>query len=296
MILQRIISAQGTHMKLSPHEQEQIISLMTRMYTEIGAIEAEYDLFIGEGDFRSRIEYFHDAIRAYFSQDAKAREEGGRLTVEWLAYDIQCLRYIQSMPLSPFKPKGGMMSPSSDVVMLDHNLVTKPKRPDRQTKEKLVELYQHYAVLFAALLKPLADHDYHDRIDDLIHDTKDISAIIGQLEAMKGGKGNLTLIAQLAQHLEDDQLRGEVLAFLKQEKAKTTENIRKMIDYLKNHNKKKDSSIKVIEDAHLNYALSQLAVFEASRDMLKKMAAQGMNLVGKFVENSIAATRQEMGR
>jgi hypothetical protein len=279
-------------MKLSPHEQEQIISLMTRMYTEICAIEAEFDLFIGEGDFRPRIEYFHDAIRAYFSQDAKAREEGGRLTVEWLAYDIQCLRYIQSMPLSPFTPKGGMQSASSDLVTLDHNLVTKPKRPDRKTKENLVELYQHYAVLFAALLKPLADHDYHDRIDDLVHDVRDITAIIQQLE----GKGNTALIAQLAQHLEDDQLRGEVLAFLKQEKAKTTENNSKMITYLKGHIKKKDSNIKTIEDAHLNYALSQLAVFEASRDMLKKMAGRGMNLVGKFVENSIAATRQEMGR
>jgi len=283
-------------MKLSDREQEQIIGLLTRLYDEIGAIEGEYTLFIGEGDFRPRIEYFHDAIRAYSSQNASAREQGGRLTVEWLAYDIQCLRYLQSMPLSPFTPKGGVQSPGADLVNLDHNLVAKPKRPDRTTKERLVELYQHYAVLFAALLKPLADFDYHERIDELNNDVKDINAIIQQFEGLMAGKKNINSIAQLAQHLEDDQLRGEIIAFLQKQGAKTTENTKKMIGYLKTHTRKKDKSIRKIEDAHLNYALSQLAVFEASRDLLKKMAGQGMNLVGKFVENSIAETRRDMGR
>lgn len=283
-------------MKLSDKEQEQLIGLLTRLYDEIGSIEDEYKLFIGEGDFRPRIEYFHDAIRDYSAQNASAREEGGRLTVEWLAYDMQCLRYLQSMPLSPFTPKGGLQSASSEMVPLDHKLVAKAKRPDRTTKERLIELYQNYAVLFAALLKPIADFDYHERVDELNNDVKDINAIIQQFEGLLAGKKNINTIAQLAHHLEDEQLQGEVIAFLQKKAAKTTENIKKMIGYLKTHTKKKDKHIKTIEDAHLNYALAQLAVFEASRDLLKKMAGQGMNLVGKFVENSIADTKRDMGR
>lgn len=283
-------------MKLSPREQEQIIGLLTRLYTDIAAIESEFALYIGEGDFRPRVEYFHDAIRAFSAQDAAAREEGGRLTVEWLAYDLQCLRYLQSMPLSPFTPKGGMISPSAEPVALDHNLVAKAKRPDRATKERLVELYQNYAVLFAALLKPLADLDYHERVDELNNDVKDINAIIAQFEKLKSGKSTVNSIAQLANHIEDDQLRHELIAFLQQEKGKSLENITKIIGYLKTHTGKKDKTIKVIEDAHLNYALAQLSAFEASRDMLKKMASQGMNLVGQFVENSVAQTKREMGR
>ena len=46
----------------------------------------------------------------------------------------------------------------------------------------------------------------------------------------------------------------------------------------------------------MNYALAQLGIFEGSKDLLKKMASQGMNLVGKFVENAMAESRKDIGR
>ncbi len=46
-------------MKLSPAEQESIIALLTRIYTDIRDIEEEFQLLAGGSDFRPRIEYFH---------------------------------------------------------------------------------------------------------------------------------------------------------------------------------------------------------------------------------------------
>lgn len=79
-------------------------------------------------------------------------------------------------------------------------------------------------------------------------------------------------------------------------KHKNKDDIKKLLGHLKNIIKQKDKAIKTIEDAHLRFASSQLLVFEEAKDMLKKFAVQGMNLVGKFVENSIADTKRQMGR
>ncbi|MBV8940078.1 MAG: hypothetical protein JO089_09620, partial [Alphaproteobacteria bacterium] len=37
-----------------------IVDLLTGLYVEIRDLETEYGLRLGEGDFRPRIEYFHD--------------------------------------------------------------------------------------------------------------------------------------------------------------------------------------------------------------------------------------------
>jgi hypothetical protein len=283
-------------MKLSPAQEASIAALMTRLYDDIHAIESEFALHIGGGDFRPRIEYFHDAIRAFTSDDAGQREAGGRLCVETLAYDLACLRYLHAMPLSPFTPHAANLSPHVEMVKLDQLLVAKATRPDRATKERLGELYQNYAMLFAALLKPFADADYHERTDSLNHDVRDVNAIAGQLEAMLGGKGGLDALAGNINHLEDAQLRHELLSFLQAQGHKKKENIRKLLQYLKDKTSAKDKEIQAIEEAHMNYALAQLGVYESSKDLLKKMAGQGMNLVGQFVESAMAQTRREMGR
>jgi hypothetical protein len=64
-------------MKLSPAEMESILALLTRIYMDLHEIETEYRLMAGENDFRPRIEHFHDAVRAYSSQDPAHLEAGG---------------------------------------------------------------------------------------------------------------------------------------------------------------------------------------------------------------------------
>ncbi|MFO0389126.1 MAG: hypothetical protein ACK502_05340 [Alphaproteobacteria bacterium] len=279
-------------MKLSQAEQDQLTSLLTRLYQELCEIETQHELLAGEGDFRPRIDYFHDAIRAFFLHDAAALEDGGRLNVENLAYDLSCLRYLQEKPLSSFKPQGQSHSPKTDLVEISQLPTAKQPRPDRATRERISELYQHYAVLFAALLKPVADKDFLQRTDELNHDVKEINNVISQIQGNKG----MAAINEAVQHVEDPQLRGELMAFIQHGGLKQKEQINKLIQYLKNQKTKRDTAIKHIDKAHMQYATTQLAVYEESKDLIKNLASKGMNLVGKFVESSISQTRREMGR
>lgn len=272
-------------MKLSAAEQEQIVQLLTRIYFDIVKIETDFQLFIGEGDWRPRIEYFHDAVRAFTSG------EGTRLSVERLAYDVKCLRYIQSMPLSPFTPHQDL-SPHTDMVKVTPNsLAVKPARPDRATKEKLVDLYQHYAILFSALMKTYADNDFRERTETDHQDIGTIHTLIDQLD-----KPNANQLADSIRHIEDDGLRHELQQFMESGKHKKTPEVKKLQTALKGTIKKKNKDIAGVEKAHMDYALAQLGIYEDSKDVVKKMAKSGMNLAGKFVENAMAETRREMGR
>ncbi len=270
-------------------DSEAIISLLNRIYLDIVDIEQKYKLFAGCGDMRPRIDYFHDAVRAYTAGDMNDK----RLSVELLSYDLRCLRYIQQMPLSPFREGGENLSPTQEIMTTEGDLMATDSRPDRKIRTQISDLYQHYAVMFSALLKPAADHDYKDRIDELNNEAHDIQTIIQQFEKKTI---DVNMAARLAQQLEQAELRIILVKFLQENKHKNKDDVKKLLGHLKNLVKQKDATIKTIENAHLKFASAQLVIFEESKDMLKKLATQGMNLVGKFVEASVADTKRQMGR
>ncbi|MGE0754494.1 MAG: hypothetical protein AB7L92_04975 [Alphaproteobacteria bacterium] len=279
-------------MKLSAAEQEEITKLLTRIYQDILAIETDYELRTGNGDARCRIEYFHDAIRAFFSGNVTAQ----RLQVELLAYDLKCLRYVADNPFAPFTPDGGALSPKTDLVVNSAGLVAQSKKPDRSTRERLSELYKHYAVLFAALLKLIADNDYEERTHNLNEDVREIHEIMQTMQKLGISASDIEHMIAQVNHIDDGQLRNELMAFVQAGKARKPDEIKKLLGYLKNRISQKDKQIATIDKAHLEYATNQLALYEAAKDMLKSLARGGMNLVGKFVETSIAQARREMGR
>lgn len=269
-------------------DQQAILSLLTQIYSEIVDIETRFKLIAGKGDMRPRIDYFHDAIRAFTSEG----ENSQRLTIELLSYDLRCLRYIERMPLAPFREGADSLSPSQDIITMDADLMPMAGRPDRKIRTRISELYQHYGVMFSALLKPTADHDYNERVDTLNNDVKDIEGIIHEFE----NKADDKTIARLSNQLEEMELRIILSTFLQQKKHKNSADVKKLLGHLKNHTKHKDASIKSLEAAHMGFAVAQLGIFEESKDMLKGLAKDGMNLVGKFVEASVADTRRQMGR
>ncbi len=269
-------------------DQQAIIALLTEIYLEIASIEQKFKLIAGKGDMRPRIDYFHDAIRAF--------TDGGqyhpRLSVELLSYDMRCLRYIEKMPLSSFRNDGDNSSPSQEVMNMDGDLISTSDSANRGVRARISELYQHYAIMFSALLKPMADRDYKERTGIINNDAKDISVIIGELE----NKADAKTITSMAQNLEEKELKVILSTFIQQKKHKNPEDIKKLLGHLKRLVKQKDDKIKAIDKAHMEFATAQLAVFEQSKDMLKNLAAKGMNLIGKFVEASVADTRRQMGR
>lgn len=271
-------------------DQEAIIALLTRIYFDIVGIEEEFKLFAGAGDMRPRIDYFHDAVRAFSADD----KNNPRLNVEQLAYDLSCLSYIQKMPTAPFREGGENLSPTQTVMTTEGDLMNMAGRADRKTRSRISELYQNYAVMFAALLKPTADHDYQERTESLNNEVADLNQIIEQFK--KKGGVNVNAVATHTQNLEEPEMRLILSTFLQQEKQKNAADVNKLIGHLNNQIKLKDKLIKTIDAGHLKFATTQLAIFEESRDMLKKLAAQGTNIVGKFVEESIKATKKQMGR
>ncbi|MEK6746489.1 MAG: hypothetical protein AABY33_05610 [Pseudomonadota bacterium] len=269
-------------------DQQAIIALLTEIYLEIASIEQKFKLIAGKGDMRPRIDYFHDAIRAFTG----GGQYHQRLSVELLSYDMRCLRYIEKMPLSSFRNDGDNSSPSQEVMNMDGDLISTSDSADRGVRARISELYQHYAIMFSALLKPMADRNYKERTSIINNDAKDISVIIGELE----NKADAKTITGMAQNLDEKELRIILSTFIQQKKHKNPEDIKKLLGHLKKLVKQKDAKIKAIDKAHMEFATTQLAVFEESKDMLKNLAAKGMNLIGKFVEASVADTRRQMGR
>lgn len=275
-------------MKIHSKDQQAVISLLTEIYLEIAEIEERFRLIAGGGDVRPRIDFFHDAVRAFTASDG----QHPRLAVEFLSYDLQCLRYIQSMPLAPFRDTGKNLSPSLEIINTDVDIATLGNHPDRKTRIRIADLYQHYSVMFSALLKHVADHDYQERIDTLNNDAHNIHSLISKFET----RADVNILSQLAQQLDEGELRIILVTFLQQKKHLSNSDVKKLIGHLKNLIKQKDKSIKSLDKAHIQFAMAQLGIFEESKDMLKKLASQGMNLVGRFVEASVAETRKQMGR
>lgn len=269
-------------------DQQAIIGLLTEIYLELAGVEQRFKLIAGKGDMRPRIDYFHDAIRAF--------TDGGqyhpRLSVENLSYDMRCLRYIEKMPLSSFRADEDNSSPTQEVMNMEGNLISTIDNADRPTRARISELYQHYAIMFSALLKPTADRDFKERTSILNNEASDVSQIIGEFE----GKADVKNITKLAQKVEQKELRIIVATFIQQKKHKNSEDVKKLLGHLKKYVKQQDAKIKAIDKAHMEFATSQLAVFEESKDILKNLAEKGTNLVGKFVEASVADTKRQMGR
>ena len=274
-------------MKFSAKDQETLVQILARFYQEIHTIESEYALLIGRGDLRPRIEFFHDAVRA-LTQPQHHATGADRLSVERLAYDVQMLRYLSDKPLASFPGAAHTGPTQQQLVPTSPGLVPVARKPDREIREQLGELYRQYGVLFSALLKPAADRDYLDRSEALAEDASEIKQLTEALT--QGGNEAETLV----QHLNDTALQRELLAFLKKSKGKRSAALSGVLAKLKREIQDKTQSLQAVDKAHHTYATSQLGIYENAKDTLKKMAAHGMNLVGAFVEASIR--NQQQGR
>lgn len=281
-------------MKISQQEQEALTSLMTRLYHEIREIEEQYQLLVGEGDFRVRIEYFYDAVRA-FSAQHESPETRQRLSVEMLAYDLTCLRYIQSKPLAGFKPSARPLSTGSDLVPR-HGSGHAGHRPDRETKQKIADLYKYYTVLFAALFKPIADRDHLDRLEEVNQAIEDIAQIVNACESLAQGGGSVQALMDAINHLDDSIAVQMLTEFVHKQKHKDRQALNQLIASLKDRSQRIDHEGQVLDSAHMNYSMAQLGVYEEGKDLVKRMAQQGMNVAGKFVESAMAAAVRDAGR
>lgn len=270
--------------------QNAVIALMGELHARIRPIEDEWGIRFREADLRPRIEYFHDAVRALSSGDTSAYDRGGRLTVEYLAYDLAQLRIVQTKPIGAINRA---TMPSSGTALVVAGEPGARALPDQRTRSELAKLYAQYTVFYAALFATQAGDDFQVRSEQAEQQMDDLASVQAVLQKLLKGQTSAREAENALMHVEHDGLRERMSAMLRKGKVSPSDLTQAMttIGSIR-HGLQKEK--KTLADAHLSYATGQLAVYEESRDVVKSMAAQGLNLAGKFLEQ--AAKNAGMGR
>lgn len=277
-------------------EQRAVIALMGEHFARIREIELVWGIRFSAQDLRPRIEHFHDAVRALSSGNADPYSKHARLSVEYLAYDLAQLRLIESKPMgsinfSTSAPPTG----AENALVRASSASAKGRMPDQKTRRELVALYTHYTVLFAALFAPTAEDGFRVRSEQAEAELSDMAVIEQALKQLIAGTMSNKQAQDALMHVDRDDVREALMTILYKGKVSPSDmtQAQSMVATIKQGLSKEK---KAVSEAHTHYAMAQLAIYEASRDMVKQMAAKGLNLAGKFLENATRAAGQGRGR
>lgn len=273
-------------MAIGDQSQVAIIELMHGKYHQILTIEGAWGIRLTEGDMRPRIEHFHDAVRALTSGEADLYAKHSRLSVEHLAYDLSLLRQVQNKPVGTIN-RSTEKSTSDALVRMGEAGAGPMRMPPSGVRMELASLYRSYTVFFAALFAEVADRNYQSRSDVIDETVGDLAVIEEVLDQLIAGKITAAQAMQGLMHVERDDLRERLQAMLARKglSAREKQEARALLGTIE---KGLDKEKKDLDTAHLNYRTGQLAVYEDTKDLVKQLAAQGLNLAGKFVENTMA--------
>lgn len=272
-------------MRFDSREQVAIVELMSGKYAQILTIETEWHIRLHEGDMRSRVEHFHDAVRALTSGSADIYEKNSRLSVEHLAYDIGQLRIIQDKPIGKIN-RATEKSAGSALVKKGDAGATQIKLPPQAMRSEIATLYRDYTVFFAALFAQVADRNYQSRVDAIDGAVEDLALLEEIIKQLAAGKITNAQAMEEIMHVERDDLRERLQTMLSRKTVSPAEK-QKLMSTLGLIQNALDKEKKNIETAHMHYATGQLAVYEEAKDTIKRLNQMGMNLAGKFVENAM---------
>ncbi len=267
-------------------EQTALIGILNSHYDEIYAIEKQWGIRFKEGDMRPRIDYFHDAVRALTSGEADMYAKNSRLSVEYLAYDITQLRMIQGNPIGKIY-KAKEPSSSTDIITAEDMLASRNRGPDKAVRRELAQLYKDYTVIFAALFSDIADGNFKARCEEVDAAVEDIALVENILAKLAEGRINAAQASQLCERIENDALRRRILNEIIHSEVRQAEAER-IISELRSAEARLEEEKRTADKAHMTFLTSQLAVYEDAKETVKRLALQGLNIAGKFVENAMA--------
>lgn len=268
-------------MKATPQQKQALVQVMTRMCEEIHGIEATFGIAASEKDLRPRIEYFHDVVRIYTQTTTHGYERTGRMTVESLAYDISLLRQIQANPISRVAIPVNYAPVGSGRDLVPEGM-QQGRKMDGDARMRLMDLYKNYTVLFAAMMAEMADRNFMTRTSENNAQVEDIAQLEVEVKASIHKHGPDTDIAHLLNHISDPDLRMKLA-----QKLRGNPKAQQALKETKALIAKLDEENKRIDNAHMSFLSSQLVVYENAKDIVKKMAQSGMNVVGDFMENAM---------
>jgi hypothetical protein len=267
------------------------ITLLHQTHSEIRDIEARFQIYGHEGDYRPRIEYYHDAVRAYASDFDDGLTKDSRLAIERLAYDVEMLRLIADRPLSVGR---GEQHFSTEDALVVQGEMGDGLTPDRRTKGRLSELYRNYGIYFIALMAEKADANIKARKEDntiLIQDCNQLEQLLNQLAA---NAIDLASVIKIAGQMEHDGLRRKILALLNRGKPNRDE-LNSAANSVKDARLYFQHDQKQLDDNGMRFASSQLMVYEANKEMIRQLSERGLNVAGKFMKQTLGEHGQGRG-
>lgn len=278
-------------------KRDALISIMTATYHELQVMEAEYGLSISETDLRPRIEYFHDAVRVLTHRPEDMYLPGTRLSVEHLAYDMSCLRYIQSKPLTRLSQMAGasVRNAPAAVPQLLHSPGTlidpagsKPATVPPTVRAQLVERYRSYTVMYAALFAEPADMNFQARQSENDSKVEDMAQIEQMVQMLEQGKMAVEQVEEAIQQVEDVGLRTQLMAILHQKAMKKREKSAAISGILQQKMEGLDLETKSMDKAHMQFLSGQMVMYQDAKDLVRKLSAQGMAMAGRFLEDALS--------
>ena len=258
-----------------------ILALITPLYEEIFAMESAFGLWMGGGDHRPRVDYFHDCVRLATS--------GHTVPVERLGYALAAIRFLSARPLAALQPDPG--SPSVALAARPPGALSPQRSLSRAEKAELGELYARYGILFSSFFSGMADRDMRERVDAKDEAVGQLAEVEAALSAMAQGAGKQALPPHL-HGVESAALKAALAQLSKRGRQPTPEEISKTAKAVQSEMDARDKEAKAIEDAHLQFASNQLALFEQGKDVVKQLASSGLNLAGQFVAGALVQTNQ----
>lgn len=290
----------------STGKRDALMTVMNKAYHDIRAIEVEHGLNVGGTDYRPRIEYFHDAVRVLSHQPEQMYVEKTRLSVEHLAYDMSCLRYIQEKPLAKLNhdnpaprmraaPEGMLQLPPPPGCVMEPVRQPRPMLPT--TRALLAEHYRTYAVMYAALFAESANTNFHTRVAENDTGVEDLAQLKRMIEMAEQGAVPPERVEEAILHVEDTQLRDQLIALFHRKALKRKAESQVMKQLLDEQMFRLDVEIKAMDKAHMSFLTGQMLMFHDAKDLVRKLSAQGLGMAGQFLENALSqATGRGQGQ
>lgn len=281
-------------MKPTRDQQQALLGLITRIYQEIRSLEEASRIMARPEDFRPRIEYFHDAIRAFTQGAGDGFDRIGRLSVESLANDIVMLRQIREKPLLRHPELNILLSPGTQMIGPGALPAQNPARVDVAVVAALAEGYAHYALLFAALLAYPAERNFMNRTSECNEQLDQVHDLITEAKG-KQTEAQVNEEAVLA-GITDPELRQRLMAAIAAAKKGKRASGAELLAAAKQVKETTTKTMQNIDAQHMRFASSQLVIFQDAKTLVKKMAAQGLNVVGDYVEKAVREAERGGGR
>lgn len=186
----------------------------------------------------------------------------------------------------------------------DHYIPELTWQTDAVESQRLSTAYARYVVMYAALLAETVDHNYKDLLsdlEDLVQDAYQLEQLIEEMDRQQEEPQlDMEELKRMLQYIDNPELTEAILALLMEEERRKQLASEEAIHAAQQIQSSTNKEIEKLEKQHFAFCASRLALYEQSQDIVKGLAAQGLNIAGQFTQvatdRAAARERDTQGR